>query len=118
MGRPDTHRVEITVSSAGEFTYSLDPIRANRGDVIEWTCDSGDWSIQIAGLQDQRTKALQRGKTPFERGQMTTKANRKAANGLTVAADAAFGTYKYTVQVKVAGNEFEDDPEIIIGGRD
>ena len=116
MGKtPDTHRVTITVSSAGEFTYSLDPIKAAPNDVIEWSCDNGAWSIQVAGLQDETTKALQHGKTPFAENKRSARANQRAANGLAVAANATFGTYKYNVAVVVGGNVFIDDPEIIIG---
>ncbi len=114
---PDTIRVAITVSGSGEFTYSLDPIRARPGDVIEWSCDSGAWSIQIAGLRDARTQALQQGRTPFAANAMATRANRGVANRLAVAGNAALGTYKYSVAVEVDGNVYIDDPEIIIGPR-
>ena len=113
---PDTHRVAITVSSAGDFTYSLNPIRAKRNDVIEWSSDSGNWSIQVAGLRDEQTGTLRQGRTPFAQNQRAARANRRAANRLAVAGDAVFGTYKYNVAVEVGGNVFIDDPEIIIGG--
>ncbi|UCF18771.1 MAG: hypothetical protein JSU87_12615 [Gemmatimonadota bacterium] len=118
MGKtPDTHRVAIAVSGAGAFTYSLNPIRATPDDIIEWSCESGAWSIQVAGLQNEQTKALEQGKTPFAESKRSARANQRAANGLTVAANAAFGTYKYNVAVVVDGNVFIDDPEIIIGGK-
>ncbi len=112
---PDTHRVAITVSDAGEFTYSKDPIRAVPNDVIEWSCDSGAWSIQVAGLQDEQTKELKQGKTPFAENKRSARAKQRAAGKLTVAGNAALGTYKYTVAVVVDGDVFIDDPEIIIG---
>ncbi|UCF19642.1 MAG: hypothetical protein JSU87_17285, partial [Gemmatimonadota bacterium] len=114
---PDTISVTISVSESGEFSYSRNPIKARRGDVIQWSCDSGNWSIQVEGLRDEQAQTIQRGQTPFGENVRSTQANRGVAKGLAVAGNATFGTYKYSVTVEVDGNELTDDPEIIIGPR-
>ncbi len=100
-GQAQTHRVVISVNTqTGEFSYSLDPVFAKRGDRIEWTSEQGNWSVRLET-------------TPF--AEKSLRGKRGGPKHLVVRPDAAFRSYKYTVGLAVGDDVFTDDPEIIIG---
>ncbi len=96
------HEVSIRLDVAtGEFTYSLNPVHAKRGDRIQWTSEQGAWSVKFQQA------------TPFD--VPGARAQRGASRQLVVRADAAYRSYKYTVGLVVEGDVYTDDPEIIVG---
>lgn len=101
LAQSELHEVSISVNVAtGEFTYSLNPVRAKRGDRIEWNSEQGNWSVRFAT-------------TPFP--EKSLRGKRGGPKHLVVKPDAAFGSYKYTVGLAVGDDVFVDDPEILIG---
>lgn len=95
------HEVSISVDVAtGEFSYSLNPVYAKRGDRIQWTSQQGAWSVRFQQA------------TPFDVS--STRAKEGASKQLVVRPDAADRSYKYTVGLVVEGDVFTDDPEVII----
>lgn len=102
-GQAEVHQVVISVSEDGQFSYSLDPVRAARGDQIEWRCESGNWSVHFIG------------QTPL--AQQAVRGRSGNARRLPVRADAANGSYKYFVAVAVGDEVYTDDPEVVVGPR-
>jgi plastocyanin len=102
-GQAVVHQVVISVSEDGQFSYSLDPVRAARGDQIEWSCDSGNWSVHFIG------------QTPL--AQQAVRGTSSSSRRLPVRANAADGSYKYFVAVAVGDEVYTDDPEVIVGPR-
>ncbi len=103
LAQSELHEVSISVNVAtGEFTYSLNPVYAKRGDRIQWTSEQGAWSV-----------TFQQGVTPFDVN--SARGQRRAPKQLAIRADATNRSYKYTVGLVVDGDVFTDDPEIIIG---
>jgi plastocyanin len=101
-GQVTVHTVQISFDAeTGTFEYSLDPVRAAPGDLIEWNCDQGSWSVHFVSGTPLTQQAL-RGK-------------RREAKRLPVRPNAEPGTYKYSVAVAIGEDVFIDDPEVVIG---
>ncbi len=94
-----THSVKISVRS-GDFDYSLDPIRVDGGDTIEWVCESGPFAVHLGWG------------TPCSKGRVRGGKGQKAST--SVRSNVANGRYKYMVAVSVGGEIYTDDPEIVV----
>ncbi len=94
-----THRVDISVSG-GDFTYSLDPIRVDPGDTIEWSCEDGPFAVHLGWG------------TPCSKGRVRGGKGQKVST--SVRTNATNGQYKYMVAVSITGEIYTDDPEIVV----
>lgn len=100
--QPTVYRVDISVDTeSGEISYSLDPVRAQPGDHVEWNCEQGAWSVHFID------------KTPFAQKKLRGRGPKR----LPIRSDAEDGSYKYFVAVAVGDDVFTDDPEVIVGPR-
>lgn len=93
------HQIKIEVRD-GDFEYSVNPIRANPGDSIEWTCEAGPFAVHLGWG------------TPCTKGRLRAGKGRKVSTA--VRDNAHNGTFKYMVAVNVEGDIYTDDPEIVV----
>ena len=100
--------VRITVDPlSGDITYRPAVLHGRRVDVVRWTCESGPFAIQFAGL------------TPFESADDRSGGDKGAREWVIekpVRGDASPGGYRYVCAVCADGRAFVDAgcPVIII----
>ena len=100
----ELYKVVITVDTeSGDFSYSLDPVRATRGDRVEFVSEQGSWSVNFGN------------NSPFAEARFNGR--RAAPRQLPIRGDAADGSYKYFVAVAIGEDVYTDDPEVIVGPR-
>ncbi len=100
--------VRITVDPlSGDITYRPAVLHGRRVDVVRWTCESGSFAIQFAGL------------TPFESADDRSGGDKVAREWVIekqVRDNASPGVYRYVFAVCADGRVFVDAgcPVIII----
>jgi hypothetical protein len=100
----ELHTVVITVSTeTGDFSYSLDPVRATRGDRVQFISEQGNWSVNFGQ------------NSPFNEKRFNGR--RAGPRRLPIRGNTPDGSYKYFVAVAIGEDVYSDDPEIIVGPR-
>lgn len=97
------HQVVIMVNlETGDLNFSTDPVVASPGDLIEFIAPQGAWRVVF----NERT--------PFNA--QTILNDQPQPRRVPVRGNADPGSYKYTAYVIIDGQEYSEDPEIVIRG--
>jgi plastocyanin len=98
------HQVVITVDvETGALSYSLDPVIAFPGDLVEFVAPQGSWRVTF----NQQT--------PFVEQSIAN--DQPQPRRVPIRGNAEPGSYKYTVFVTIGDQTYSEDPEVIVRGR-
>jgi hypothetical protein len=98
------HQVVITVDvETGAISYSLNPVIAFPGDLVEFLAPQGSWRVTFNQL------------TPFVEQSIAN--DQPQPRRVPIRGNAEPGSYKYTVFVTIGDQTYSEDPEVIVRGR-
>ncbi len=100
----DTVFIQI-VADADSVVAVPNSVTVSRGQVVTWECELGDWTVFFQSDQPFGESAVGEG----------IRGGQNQRNGRAVRPEAAEGTYKYDILVRVqGGRNLRADPEVII----